>query len=259
MTPKMLKTGKLAPKWHAKTLRFSLFSKSSDVPAPPEKIFLEYKVDPSTIGMFGNDECGDCVLAMLAHWLMLITAHTGKMIVPTLQDALGWYTALTGYDPKQTDANGNNPTDQGCAVTDALNFWQSTGICGHKIAGWMKLDPTNAVQRKQGLWMFLGVGTGVQLPNNAQQQFTNGETWTVTRNSPGLNGHAILQAGEGAEGRDFQTWGKGDQKATHAWGDKYEDEAYVILTPDLIEEANGKSPFGFDYDALTAALKEIAA
>jgi hypothetical protein len=254
-----LKTGKLDAKWHPLMLRFPLFSKASDVPAPPEKIFLEYKTDPSTIGMYANDQFGCCVLALLAHWLMLITGHSGKMIIPTVQDVLDWYHAVGGFDPSQTDKNGNNPTDQGCAIADALAYWQTVGICGHKIAGFMRLDATNPIQRKQGLWLFLGVGTGVQLPDNAQQQFTNGETWTVAKNAPGKNGHAILQAGEGSDGRDYQTWGKGDQKATHAWGDKYEDEGWVVLTPDLIEAASGKSPFGFDYDALTAALKEIAA
>lgn len=255
----MMKLGKGDPKWHAKTLRFPLFAKEGpDIPVPPEKIYLEYKIDPATIGMYGNDLYGDCVFAGLAHWLMVITAHSGKMIVPTEDEVLGWYSAVAGFDPKQTDANGNNPTDNGANITDALNYWQTVGICGHKIDGWMKIDSTNPVHRKLGLWLFLGVGTGIQCPALAQQQFANGQTFDVASDDGGIEGgHFILQAGEGADGRDYETWGKGDCKATNAWGDKYEDEAYVVLTEDLIESASGKSPFGFDYSALTAVLPTL--
>jgi hypothetical protein len=243
-----MKYGKLAPKWHPQTLRGSLFQRAT-IMSPPDKIYLEYKINPSAIGMYGNDQYGDCVFAMLAHWLMIITAHTGTMIQPTLDDVLGWYHDVTGFDP----ATGAN--DNGANITDALDYWKTIGLCGHKIDGWMKIDSTNSVQRRKALWLFLAIGTGIQCPALAQTQFANNRTWDVAPNDGGIEGgHAILQAGEGSLGRDYQTWGKGDQKATSAWGDMYEDEAYVVLTKDLIESASGKSPFGFDYDALTAAL-----
>jgi len=245
--------GKHAPKFNPKTLKLSKYM-TPDAPLiePPSKVFLEYKIPPDTIGMYGNDRYGDCVFAGIAHWLMLITAHSGKMIVPTLDDVLNMYAAVTGFDP----ATGAN--DNGSSVTDALNYWQTTGICGHKIDGWAAIDCKNLINRRLGLFLFLGVGVGVQLPYSAQDQFSAGQTWDVV--SGGIaGGHFILESGEGSDGHNFETWGKGDQKATNDWDAQSTDESYVALTHDLVEDASGRSPFGFDYATLQSDLSAMRA
>jgi len=246
-----LKYGKLAPKFNKKTLSFAKFL-TPDAPLiePPSKVFLEYKIPPDTIGMYGNDQYGDCVFAGIAHWLMLITAHTGKMIVPELSDVLAMYERVCpGFDPT-TDAN-----DNGAAVTDGLNDWMVNGLCGHKIDGWAAIDPKNLIHRRLGLFMFLGVGVGIQCPALAQQQFLAGQTWDVAADDGGIEGgHFIFESGEGSDGHNYETWGKGDQKGTNAWDATYTDESYIVLTHDLVESASAKTPFGFDYPALQNAL-----
>lgn len=253
------KLGKSKPKKNKKTLKFSRYM-TPDAPLiePPSKVFLEYKIPPDTIGMYANDQYGDCVFAGIAHWLMLITAHAGTMIVPTLDDVLNMYSAVTGFDPSQTQPDGSNPTDKGCAVTDALSFWQSTGLCGHKIDGWAAIDPKNLINRRLGLYLFLGVGVGVQLPYSAQDQFDAKQTWdTVSGGVAG--GHFILESGEGSDGHNYETWGKGDQKGTNDWDAQCTDESYIVLTHDLVESASAKTPFGFDYAALQNALTAMRA
>lgn len=248
------KLGKKAPKHNPKTLRFDKFV-SPELPAPPTKAYYEYKIDPAAIGMYLNDELGDCVVAGIAHHLMLITAHAGKMVVPTNADVLAFYEKYGGYDPAHPDQ-----TDNGMAMTDAYHAWQTDGFCGHKIRGWASLDPADILRQNQGLWLFMGVGLGVQLPASAQTQFADGKHWEIAQDDGGIEGgHAILESGYGYMGRNVETWGKGDQKCSTAWKAKYCDESYVVLTDDLISAATGKAPSGFNIDALQEALKEIAA
>src|SRR6202142_4151114 len=95
------KLGKLAPKPNRRTLRLSryLLAGATGLPTPPLKLWREYRVPPSGWGMMGNDTIGDCTCAAIAHMVMLMTAHTGTMISPTLEDTLAVYSAVTGYYP----------------------------------------------------------------------------------------------------------------------------------------------------------------
>jgi hypothetical protein len=248
------KLGKLAPRKNPKTLKLSKYLLATAPPAPPEKTYWEYLIPPATIGMYGNDTIGDCTCAAVAHMVMLFTAHTGKMFAPEVADVIAMYSAISGYDP----ATGAN--DNGCAITDVLNYWQTTGLSGHKILGWASIAPTNRVQRQQGVYIFGACNIGVQLPALAQTQFSDDETWDVAENDGGIEGgHCIVQTGYGAEGINVQTWGKGDQKATNAWDTMYTDESYVVITQDWVNEATGLAPNALNMDALVADLKAMGA
>jgi hypothetical protein len=245
--------GKLAPKHNSKTLRFSAYLKQPVLPAPPEKSYWEYRIPPAKIGMFLNDQIGDCTCAEVAHHIMLMTAHTGTMVVPTDAEVLAMYSAISGYNP----ATGAN--DNGCAITDVLNYWQTTGLAGHKIDGWASIDPKNLSQRKLGVWLFGGASVGVQLPASAQNQFSAGETWEPSGDDTIEGGHCIFQSGFGSEGVNYETWGRGDQKATNEWDAQFVDEAYVVLSKDWINMASDIAPNAMNYAALQADLSALKA
>jgi hypothetical protein len=248
-----LKLGKDAPKFNEKTMLFSRYVNAAAPPPPPEKTYYEYKIPPETIGMYGNDLVGDCVVAGMFHWLMLITAHAGKIVIPGPDDWKKVYSDITGWN----EATGEN--DNGMAVTDGLNYWQTVGLCGHKIDGWAQLDNKNMLRRNQGLYTFFGVGVGIQCPQSAQDQFNAGQTWTYVPNSPIEGGHFILESGYGKDGRNFESWGKGDVKGDNGFDQQYTDETYIVLTKDLIEEASDLSPTGMNWDALVADLAALKA
>jgi hypothetical protein len=189
---------------------------------------------------------------------MLATAHTGAMFTPDPGEVIKAYSAMTGYDPSQTDANGNNPTDTGCAIPDVLNYMQTTGLQGYKILGWAEVDPTNGLHCQQGVWIFGAMDEGVNLPANAQDQFNAGQNWEAVDDDGGIEGgHCILRTGFGADGVNYQSWGKGDVKAGSAWSAKYTNQDFVILTPAWLKD--GASPSHLNMDALVADLKLIAA
>src|SRR5580658_4087447 len=111
--------GKLAPKFHPNTLRLSKYALAGALPPPPSKRAWEYVIPASGWGMLGNDQVGDCVIAAMMHFIMAATSNSGQPAQFTTELAIQLYSAITGYDPSQTDATGFNPTDQGTAWTDA--------------------------------------------------------------------------------------------------------------------------------------------
>ena len=249
-----LKTGKLPPKFHPKTLSFAKYLMAGSqrwkavLPSPATKVYYEYKTPDAAKQMFGNDTIGDCTCAGAANLLILWTCHTGAITIPTTEQVIAMYSAVTGYVP------GNPSTDNGAAMTDVLAYLQSTGLCGHKILAWAQIDHTNIRQRQLAVDLFGATYVGVQLPDSAQTQFSAGGSWEVVPNSPIDSGHAIIHPGYGALGGDYGTWAKWDQKASSAWETAYIDEEYALISEDWLDAVTKKTPEGLDLDTLQADL-----
>lgn len=246
-----MKLGKLDPKYHPKTLDLlKYFPKLFALPAPPPKKGWEYAVPDETWAgsMLGNDQYGDCVEAMALHYIMGATAQAGTPVTFTTQDALDLYTAITGFNP-------NDPsTDNGTAITDLLNYWQTTGIKGHFINGWASV-PINATALNTAIWLFGGVLIGTSVVQSMMDQFDAGQPWNAPFTGDVLGGHGIPILGYGSAGRTCITWGKRqpmDLSAPSLW-----DEAYVVITDDWLNQASGLAPSGFNYAALQADLQAI--
>lgn len=248
----MLKLGKLPPKHHPNTLRLGKYLGQGILPSPATKVYREYLTPESAKLMFGNDQYGDCVWAMFANFIILTTVHTGSLFVPTLVDVLKCYSDVTGFDP----ATGAN--DNGTNMTDAMAYMQSTGMAGHKILGWARVDHTNLNERRLGADLFGATLTGVNFPESADTQFNSASSWEIDPSSPIAGGHAILRPGYGAAGDDYVTWAKWDQKASAAWSFGYVDEEYVAITEDWFDAVTKLTPGGLDLLTLEADLKLLA-
>jgi hypothetical protein len=241
----MLKFGKLPPKNSLKALHLSKYLTDLSVPA---KVYWEYKVPDDLWGMFSNDTIGDCTCAAIAHMLMMFTAHTGKMVTPEVSDVIKAYSAVSGYDP----TTGFN--DNGAAIVDVLEYWQTIGIAGHKILGFAKIDNTNIQQMQKAIWLFGAADLGVNLPSAAEDQFFADEAWDLTKkDGPIQGGHSVPVFGYGRLGQTCITWGK-RQPMSWDWTRKYCDEAYTVITQDWINRATSKAPSGFDLETLKSDL-----
>jgi len=247
------KTGKLPPKHNPKTLYLSRYLQPGTLPTPAHKVFREYKTPNEAKQMFGNDLYGDCTCAGIANLLVLWTCHTGTVIVPTLEQVLAMYSAVTGF--KADDPS----TDNGAAMTDVLEYMQTTGLAGHKIRAWAKIDHNNLTMRRLGVDLFGATYVGVALPPNAQDQFEAGESWELTQEPDPNEGHAIIHPGYGSEGGDYVSWARWDQKASSAWEEACIDEEYVLISDDWLNAVTKKTPGGLDLATLEADLKLIAA
>jgi len=215
------------------------------VPAPPSKVYWEYKVPLNLWGMFANDTIGDCTCACIAHMLMLFTAHTGTMVTPTVDQIVAAYSAITGYIP------GDPSTDNGAVITDVLNYWRDTGIAGHKILGWAAVNQANIQEIEQAIWLFGGVDVGITVYQSMEDQFAAHQPWDHPSGNV-LGGHSIPVFGYGSEGCTGVTWAMLQQMG---WSDFEQicQEAYVVITQDWLDAA-GKAPNGFDLATLQADL-----
>jgi len=247
-----VKTGKLSPKAHPNTLKLAKYTAGQPMPYPARKVYREYKTPDVAKQMFGNDEIGDCTCAGIANLLILWTVHTSTIVIPTRDEVVSLYSAITGYDP--SDPN----TDQGAAMTDVLAYMQKTGFLGHKILGWAQIDHTDPWHRQLSVDLFGATYVGVQLPQSAMDQFRAGKSFEVVPDSPVISGHALIHPGYGALGGDYVTWAKWDQKASSAWESAYIDEEYVLITEDWIDQATQRTPGGIDLATLQADLKALS-
>jgi hypothetical protein len=242
-----MKYGRLPKQEHPNTLRMAKYFETLTLPSPHEKVYREYKTPPEAKLMFGNDRYGDCVWAMFANKIIHDSIHAGVVIIPTLEQVLEAYAAVTGFNP-QTGAN-----DNGTVMVEALAYMQSTGIAGHKILGWGQIDHTNRVHRNLGCDFFGSTLVGVNFPDSAMNQFAQNRSWELV-SSQLDGGHAILRPGYGAAGDDYATWARWDQKASAAWSYAYVDEEYICITPewfDIIEHTSLKDAIWADLKALS--------
>jgi hypothetical protein len=216
----------------------------------------EYAVPDAALSILGNDQWGDCACAGALHLIQAQSYNTGRPVQPTTADALSLYSAVTGFNIN-AGPSGDNPTDQGTALTDLLTYWQKigvqVGVSAHKILAYAALDVSSLAQMKWAAYTFGGLYLGIQCPEQCQQNTSN---WNF---APGLKpegGHCIVQLGEGAAGGTVNSWGmKIPMSNEFMLG--YIDEGYVIVTEDWVNQNSGKTPSGLDLTGLLAAAKKV--
>src|SRR5579884_1447919 len=180
-----MKYGRLPKKEHPKTLRMAKYF-ATVLPQAHSKVYREFPTRRSSDLMFGNDQYGDCVWAMFANKIIHDSVHAGSIVIPTLDQVLEAYSAVTGFN-RITGAN-----DNGTVMVDALDYMQRTGMAGHKILGWGQIDHTNREHRKLGCDFFGGTLVGVNFPDSAMNQFAQNRSWELVNTSLD-GGHAIFR------------------------------------------------------------------
>lgn len=202
-------------------------------------------------GMMMNDVLGCCTCSDSGHALMLRTAATGSIIVPTDVDIEKMYQSF-GYVP------GNVSSDNGAAETDVCEYLKTTGLIGHKIDDYANLNPTDLDGLRWAVELFGSCRLGINLPNSAIDQFNNGQPWDVVADDGGIaGGHDVLLVWYDDDNFGVVTWGK-EWPVSAAFLRKYLEEAHPELAFDWIA-ANGNAPSGFNLSTLVSDLRSIAA
>ncbi|MFB8182648.1 hypothetical protein ACFC8N_42995 [Streptomyces sp. NPDC055966] len=244
----VFKGGRLPAEPARPHLKFGAYL-APELPAPPASSDWLTPVPAGNWGMLANDQWGDCTCAGVGHKRIgdvYINQRTALTV--TDQDALALYSAVTGFDPN-AGPSGNNPTDQGALCQDVLSYWQKNGFLGEKIVAFAKVDISNVTEVKQAINLFGQIYTGFNFPGSAMDQFNNSETWDVVRGAQIEGGHCVTIGAYDATGLECVTWGA-VQRMTWAFFKKYFDEAWVIVTSDMIDPRSGKDVQGFDFYTL---------
>lgn len=212
------KLGKLAPQFPVALKEMGAYA-VRPLPQPPATI--DWSKNVSVWPMDGNDVYGDCTMAAAAHMIQCWNAQTNEPLpIPREQQVIAQYMKLT------------HGQDTGLVESQVLKQWLTKGLWDNRIVGYAPVNVHNLDALKQAIAYFGGVYVGIQVPDNAQNQFRLGEPWTLVpgwQQQPIEGGHAVPLVGYDDQYLYAITWGA-VQKIGWDWWSTYGDEAWVILS-----------------------------
>jgi hypothetical protein len=215
----------------------------------PAKVELTADLD---FPMYGNDKYGDCGEAGAGHALQCVSQRAGNLITPSDSDVLSLYHNVSGFDPGPPVAN-----DNGTNLQDLLGWWSRNPWPGDgfvEVAAFAELRRWDVNALRACLYNFGTVYVGVNFPVGAMQQFQDGQPWTPIPGDQIDGGHCIVLEGviPGNDMLEWITWGK-RQRSNRAWWWTYAEEAWVVLTNEVLEHP----PAGLNAASLQAEFTAL--
>lgn len=200
----------------------------------------------------GFQGAGDCVWACAAHTTRMAAKVRRHHVTITGRESIADYSAATGY------VIGDDQTDQGTDMREAMKYRQRTGILDaagnrHKIGAYasIRLDWDSIIQ---AAYVFDAVEIGFNFQAAQDQQFDAG-VWDYVPGSPVEGGHAIPLFGRKSGRAGVVSWAK-HLWVTPAFVAHLVDEAWAIVYPESLN-AKGVNDRGLNVDALNAALAAL--
>lgn len=248
-----MRLGKLPPKFDRRSLLLASYL-TRDLAPPPASV--DYAKAVPRWPVMGNDRIPDCTCAAAGHMVEEWTANTGKVRI--LSDR----AILTAYDQLADDA-----PDRGLYMLDVLKYWRTTGIGGDRIHAFAQLQPRSESEARDAIYLFGNLYLGLALPNFAVIPGTDFRTvpWVVPAVGPTgdaapnpTNGHCVAAVAYDVRTLWVVTWGS-VKPMSWSFFQTYMDEAFAVLSLDWISTRLGRSPPGFDLDALNRDLERVAA
>lgn len=218
---------------------------TGSLPAPAYPIDIAPSV--TAWGMDGNGPdptvsqdfqgVGDCTFAGREHAKRAKAATYGE--TETMETSAALVAEYLAYDHGQ---------DNGAVISDLLLTWYKAS----RILAFAPVDHTDVTAMDSAMQQFHGLYVGVDLTDDADDLFENGEPWTVANGeTPDPDeGHCIVKVGaDGREYDDWVTWGA-RQESTRAWSAACIQEAWVIITSEDEMDAAALANLRADIDAL---------
>lgn len=247
--------GKLPP--HPEDTHPRVYLRDHMTPVQPPAV-IDWASRVAEWPMYLNNNIGDCTCAALGHALEAWTTYAkGTTLAIPDGDVLSLYERVSGYNP-QTGSGDNGAVEQ-----DVLEEVRCHGIGGHRILAYAQVDHKNLSEMKQALDIFGTVYLGFQVPQSAEEQFSQGSPWTVLPGSPLIGGHAVNLQKWDTNYMYPVTWGKLQPMEETFWM-TYGDEAWVIVTEDWLTDS-GRNPQGLnlgslltEFHGMTGATYEVS-
>jgi hypothetical protein len=209
--------------------------------------------------MYLNDQLGDCTIAGIGHmygaWSWYASSAERLFDDSEIQAV---YSRVGGYVP------GDPSTDQGCVMQDVLADQVSNGMTDASgktctVAAYAAIgNPADEDLIGQVLEVFGSVYTGINVQQNMETEFSDGQPWTWQKGGQEIGGHAIClqrRMGSGDAPLEYVTWGA-LQPATAGFQANAVEEAWAVVTSDWIQ-ANGTTVEGMDLQQLLADMQYV--
>lgn len=246
-----LKLGKLPARPDAVKLKFAKYVDRAVLPKPPAEFGHERLV--TQWGMLANDQVGNCVIAGGLHEHLLWNREAGHTIRVNDACAIKNYSIISGYNPKDPD------TDQGTDMEMAARYRRQFGLIDadgkhRKIGAYVALEPGDIGQLWLAMWIFDGVGIGVDFPSQWMDAFDKRKVWDRVSRPKSEGGHYITGVAKRTGLASTVTWGR-IQGLTAAGYAQFNDETYAYLSEEKLN--SGKSLEGFDLATLRKDLTAV--
>lgn len=228
MPHQILKTGRRSPKNHPALALGRLLTGT----LPPHPADADYL---AALGggwkMLGNDQYGDCVAVTWSNERRLVTTTlTATPNYPPIDQVIEFYKTQNPDFPQQ---------DDGMEIQTALEYLvKQGGPDGVKAVAFAKVDFASPDEVKAAIAIFGSVWTGINVQDDQQDQFSNGDPWDWNVNGEVEGGHSIVTGGYGAPGKAalggderFITWAQETSFTDRFWKDGVE-EAWVVIWPE---------------------------
>jgi hypothetical protein len=250
------KLGKLPARPDAVTFKLASYvDLKAILPTIPTKVGHSSLL-PANVGMFANDQFGDCVWAGAAHETILWNLMQGHAIEFNDRAVLSDYTAVTGFNPDDPD------TDQGTDMQAAASYRRKVGVVDaqgvrHKIDAYLALEAGNIDQLRAAIYLFGAVGIGVNFPGFWMDQFNHGKEWTYRVNPKMEGGHYIpgIASVSPKGALTIETWGAKQKMSVKSY-QHYNDESIAYISLEALN-ASGKSLEGFAVEDLRRDLAAL--
>jgi len=203
--------------------------------------------------VLGNDFCGDCVPACMAHAIESITDAAGTRVDITLQQTIRAYSDLTGYN------SATGQPDPGVEMARGMSYWASTGIGGYRIEA---STATNAIGHsffypsmiKQSVFYYGAAILSFAMPPSAEPAFKQNRPWVA-----GMSGfvgyHCVPALAYDDNWCDVITWGR-PQRVSWGFVTEHLADIWAVFAPQWLR-ANGTAPCGLPGDRLRNALPRM--
>jgi hypothetical protein len=224
-------------------------------PAAPATCDYSPAALPALTNPYMNKQLSCCIVSGYYHCLGVWSANaTGVPFVATDDQIVKDYSAISGYQP------GNDFSDTGCNESDAISYFERVPAAdGSTLAAALSVDARKADEVRSCVYDFEHVYLCLELPDGYVQPFpsVNGYVWSTGTPNP-QQGHCIMACGYNADGlivcswglMGILTWAALAELATAQNG----GTCYALLNQDIVDRAQGKSPLGLDWTALTNAF-----
>ena len=257
-----MRLGKKEHRYDERTLRLvaeGVFDVPLDVKIPQSWDF-DAKRSKLPLGLWGNDEYGDCVIVGRGNQLVRNErVETRKTIPLTTEMVVAEYKRLTGT------ITAGDPNDRGLVVLDALKDWYAgwelpiyKGGRTYGIQAYGELDKYDREQLRAAMYLLNGIQLGIGLPRTAYDQLRRGQAWDDTGTDvPGAQpwswgGHLVYAKKFDEGGITCITWGV-EVYMTNRFIERYCDEVWAV-----VDKLNSAGRW-IDVDKLLKYLRDVGA
>jgi hypothetical protein len=177
-----------------------------------------------------NNKWGCCTCSGDGHIAIQQTLYGFNQVLNvTDADVLAAYVTVGGFNPHMGPP-GDNPTDKGATVQQALHYLQAHGIAGFRIAAFGEVYRLDHEAVKQAIFEFGALSLGMNFPKSAMDQFNAGAPWTPVPGAELDGGHCVIAVGYDDDWVYVVTWGQ-VVKMSWAFWDEYVEESWAVISP----------------------------